>query len=149
MGYTTHAECDLIGVGVSAISHIGDSFSQNPRELPAWEQNIDRGRPPVWRGLVLSFDDCVRADVIQQLMCHGSIDIASIERRHEIVFGEYFAESLAKLEPLITDGLATRDAARISATSRGRLLLRIIAMCFDSYLKTGAIDTRPRYSRVI
>ena len=61
MGYTTHADCDLIGLGVSAISHIGDSFSQNPRELPAWEIAVDQGQPPVWRGLELSFDDRVRA----------------------------------------------------------------------------------------
>ena len=53
MGYTTHADCDLIGLGVSAISHIGDSFSQNPRELPAWEIADRRGQPPVWRGLAL------------------------------------------------------------------------------------------------
>src|SRR6185503_4775021 len=90
MGYTTHADCDLIGLGVSAISHIGDSFSQNPRELPAWEIAIDQGQLPVWRGLELSFDDRVRADVIQQLMCNAAIDIPAIERRHDIEFWDYF-----------------------------------------------------------
>jgi len=150
MGYTTHAECDLIGMGVSAISHVGDSFSQNPRELPAWEQAIDAGRPPVWRGLELSFDDCVRADVIQQLMCNAAVDIAAIEARHDIVFEAYFGAALAKLAPLIEDGLATRDSTRIAATSRGRLLLRIIAMCFDDYLDRAAQPApRQRYSRVI
>jgi oxygen-independent coproporphyrinogen-3 oxidase len=149
MGYTTHAECDLIGLGVSAISHIGDSFSQNPRDLPAWEIAVDGGRLPVWRGLELNHDDRVRADVIQQLMCHGGIDMEAIERRHEIVFADYFQEALARLEPLIEDGLVTREPHRILATSRGRLLLRIIAMCFDNYLKPAAPDAKPRYSRVI
>jgi oxygen-independent coproporphyrinogen-3 oxidase len=148
MGYTTHAECDLIGLGVSAISHIGDSFSQNPRDLPAWEIAIDSGQPPVWRGLALSHDDVVRADVIQQLMCHGAVDIAAIEHRYDIVFAEYFAEALVRLAPLAVDGLVVRDAGRIAATSRGRLLLRIIAMCFDNHLN-AAPAAKPRYSRVI
>jgi len=147
MGYTTHADCDLIGLGVSAISHIGDSFSQNPRELPAWEIAVDRGQPPVWRGLALSFDDRVRADVIQQLMCNASVDIAAIENRYDIDFWDYFATGLARLEQLADDGLVELGQQRVAATSRGRLLLRIIAMCFDNYL--NAATTRPRYSRVI
>jgi len=150
MGYTTHADCDLIGLGVSAISHIGDSFSQNPRDLPGWEIALDKGQPPVWRGLALDTDDQVRADVIQQLMCNGAIDMALIERRHGIEFDVYFSAALARLEPLIADGLAERTGSRIAATSRGRLLLRIIAMCFDKYLESATPPAaRPRYSRVI
>jgi oxygen-independent coproporphyrinogen-3 oxidase len=150
MGYTTHVDCDLVGLGVSAISHIGDAYSQNPRDLTGWELAIDAGRLPVWRGLALSFDDRVRADVIQQLMCAASIDVAAIERRHDIEFTEYFADALGRLEPLVADGLVENAAKRIRATSRGRLLLRIIAMCFDNYLeRTAAPADRPRYSRVI
>jgi oxygen-independent coproporphyrinogen-3 oxidase len=73
MGYTTHADTDLIGIGVSAISRIGDSYSQNPRELPQWEQAIDAGHVPVWRGLTLDADDQLRAELIQALMCSGMI----------------------------------------------------------------------------
>jgi oxygen-independent coproporphyrinogen III oxidase len=152
MGYTTHADCDLVGLGVSAISHIGDSFSQNPRDLPAWEIAIDQGSLPVWRGLALNFDDRVRADVIQQLMCHASVDIDALEYRHDIEFKEYFAEALARLAPLAADGLVEVGEHRIAATSRGRLLLRIIAMCFDNHLEStsGPVPAaRPRYSRVI
>jgi oxygen-independent coproporphyrinogen-3 oxidase len=154
MGYTTHAECDLIGLGVSAVSHIGDSFSQNPRDLPSWEIAIDRGQLPVWRGLAMSFDDRVRADVIQQIMCNGAVDMDTIERRYDIDFCQYFADSIERLEPSVQDGLVEISGRRITATSRGRLLLRIIAMCFDSYLKTPVAEiptpaARPRYSRVI
>jgi oxygen-independent coproporphyrinogen-3 oxidase len=150
MGYTTHAACDLIGLGVSAISSIGDSFSQNPRELPAWERAIDAGELPVWRGLELDFDDRIRADVIQQLMCNAAIDVKSIERRHSVTFSEYFATALARLSPLVDDGLVEVAPGSITATARGRLLLRIIAMCFDSRLDAVAAESaRPRYSRVI
>jgi oxygen-independent coproporphyrinogen III oxidase len=137
MGYTTHADCDLLGLGVSAISHIGDSFSQNPRDLASWERAVDSGHLPVWRGRHLDQDDQVRGDVIQQLMCRGFIDIAVVERRYDIDFHRYFADALARMQPLVSDGLVVLERSRISATSRGRLLLRIIAMCFDRYLSQG------------
>ena len=150
MGYTTHADCDLVGLGVSAVSHIGDSYSQNPRDLPSWEIAIDQGRLPVWRGRHLDGDDVLRADVIQRLMCLGCIDIAAIERRHDVDFLTYFADALARLRPLSADGLVCVDERRIAATSRGRLLLRIIAMCFDRYLhENGQELAEPRYSRAI
>lgn len=148
MGYTTHADCDLIGLGVSAISHIGDSFSQNPRDLAGWEAALDQGRLPVWRGLELDADDLLRGDVIQRLMCQREIDVAAVERRYGIDFAEYFAAGLDRLQTLAEDGLVTIEADRTAATSRGRLLLRIIAMCFDRYLNRQP-DQRPRYLRVI
>lgn len=150
MGYTTHAESDLVGLGVSAISHIGDSFSQNQRDLRAWEAAIDAGRLPVWRGLELDFDDVLRADVIQQLMCQGRIDIHAVEERHGIQFRRYFAEALAQLLPLVEDDLLTIDADAITATSRGRLLLRVMAMCFDRYLARARPASQPaRFSKVV
>lgn len=148
MGYTTHANCDLLGLGVSSISHIGDSFSQNPRQLVEWETAIDSGRLPVWRGRHLDHDDQLRSDVIQQLMCRGSIDVAAVERRHDIDFDRYFADALARVQPLVSDGLVVLDRLRISATSRGRLLLRIIAMCFDRYINEPQ-TTQTRYSGAI
>jgi oxygen-independent coproporphyrinogen-3 oxidase len=149
MGYTTHAESDLLGLGVSAISHIGASFSQNPRDLPSWEAAIDEGRLPVWRGMHLDEDDVIRADVIQQLMCHGRLDYDALGRRHVIQFREYFAEALERLQPLQADGLVELEEAGLRATSRGRLLLRIIAMCFDRYLTPASDAATPRYSRTV
>jgi len=151
MGYTTHADTDLVGVGVSAISHVGDSFSQNPRDLPAWEAAIDAGRLPTWRGMVLEDDDVLRADLIQQLMCHGAIDKTALEARHEVDFDAYFATELARLPPLLADGLVESTPTTIRATSRGRLLLRIIAACFDRYLHAAphAPETPIRHARAI
>src|SRR5580704_3958332 len=139
MGYTTHADCDLIGVGASAISHIGDSFSQNHRELKAWKTAVDDRRLPLWRGLSLSFDDRVRGAVIAQLMCQGTIDVAAIEAQYGVDFGGYFADELQQLEALAADGLVRLAPRAITATPAGRLLLRNIAMCFDRYL--GAPST--------
>jgi oxygen-independent coproporphyrinogen-3 oxidase len=150
MGYTTHAESDLIGLGASAISHVGDTFSQNCRDLPPWESAVDQGRLPIARGIELDNDDVLRAQVIQQLMCRGVIDRAQIETRFAIEFDSYFAESMTRLLPLAADGLVTFDGSRIVATSRGRLMLRIIAMCFDRYLASPPVsETQPRHSRAL
>ena len=148
MGYTTHAETDLVGFGVSAISHIGPTFSQNARDLAAWQAAIGDGRLPVCRGMRMSGDDVVRADVIQRLMCDGEVCASEIERRHGIDFGAYFHEALAAMRPMAEDGLVRVDADRITVSSQGRLLLRNIAMCFDAYLDRPA--TVPvQFSRAI
>lgn len=148
MGYTTHADCDLIGLGVSSISHVGDSYSQNPRDLPSWEIAIDSGRLPTWRGMSLDADDVLRAELIQQLMCHGEVDFATLEQRHAIVFDDYFRDDLARLEPLVADGLVERHPRSLQVTSRGRLLLRIIAACFDRYLQQPQSEPA-RFSKAI
>lgn len=155
MGYTTHAGLDLLGLGASSISHVGDSFSQNHRDLKHWEAALAAGRLPIWRGVALSFDDVVRADVIQRIMCRGEVDLRDVERQYGIAFAQYFAEELAKLVPLADDGLVTVDGARVRATARGRLLLRLIAMAFDRYLTdpSGNVprpaSQPPPFSRVV
>ncbi len=148
MGYTTHADSDLIGLGVSAISRIGPSFSQNPRDLASWEEAVDRGRLPVWRGIRLNEDDLIRADAIQSLMCHGRLDFEKLGKRHLIHFRSYFKDALARLAQLQEDGLLELSARGVEVTSRGRFLLRIIAMCFDRYLSTAAAGM-PVHSRTV
>lgn len=150
MGYTTHANSDLIGVGASAISHIGDSFSQNFRDLKSWEAAVDEGRLPIWRGLALSPDDCVRGEVIGQLMCQGVIEIPVIERRYGINFADYFRDALERLQPHLDDGLVRIEDGRIAATPHGRLLLRGMAMCFDAYLDGPRVAAEaPAFSSVV
>ena len=134
MGYTTHGGCELIGLGMSAISHFGDSFSQNHRDLASWETAVDAGRLPVWRGLALTDDDRLRAAVIQSLMCEGGVDFTKIERRYGIDFESYFAQALQQLAPLAADGVVTLAGRELRTTERGRFLVRTVAMCFDRYL---------------
>ncbi|HWU77289.1 MAG TPA: oxygen-independent coproporphyrinogen III oxidase [Rhodanobacter sp.] len=146
-GYSTHGDCDIVGLGVSAIGRIGDSYSQNARDLIGYCAALDAGRLPVVRGLELDEDDLIRRELIGELMCHGVVDKRHFGARHRLLFDEYFVQGRQRLAPLIKDGLVLDDDHEIRVTSRGRLLLRIIAMCFDAYLD----DTAPaaRYSRVI
>lgn len=144
-GYSTHAACDLIGFGMSAISHIGASFSQNAKDLAGYYAALDNGRLAVARGLWLGDDDLVRADLIQRLMCAGTLDIAAFEARYLVDFRLYFRRSLDRLKPLVADGLVTCAPERITVTARGQFLLRNIAQCFDAYVDSPDI----RYSRAV
>jgi len=144
-GYSTHAACDLVGFGMSAIGHIGDTFSQNAKDLVGYYAALDGGRLPVARGLRLDADDLVRADVIQQLMCSGDVDVAAFEQRHALDFALYFRGSLHQLRALEQDGLVDCTPARIRVTARGRFLLRNIARCFDAYAERSDVH----YSRAV
>lgn len=146
-GYSTHGECDIIGLGVSAISRIGDTYSQNARDLIGYYAALDAGRLPLMRGLELDEDDRIRRELINEMMCHGVVNKRTFGQHHRLMFDEYFAHDRVRLQPLLADGLVTEDDEQIAVTSRGRLMLRIIAMCFDAYLDHEMESLR--YSRVI
>ncbi len=146
-GYSTHAQTDLIGLGVSAIGKIGDSYSQNLKSLPDYYSALDAGQLPIWRGLELNADDILRREVIQQIMCQGELDYSKVGSRFQIQFKDYFADELTRLEPLREDGLVKLEPGRLEVTPAGRLLLRAVAMVFDAYLnKNGNVE---RFSKVI
>ena len=138
-GYSTRAGHDMVGLGMSSIGRVGDSFVQNLKRLDAWQAALEQGHLPIWRGYQMNADDRIRRDVIQDLMCRGEVDFDVIGRRYAIDFVRYFAESLARLEPMAIDGLVEVGGGRIQVTALGRLLVRAIAMCFDAYLEPGSV----------
>jgi len=145
-GYSTHAECDLIGLGVTAISALGDSYSQNQRTLEGYSQALDAGLLATLRGIELDADDRLRRDVIAQLICRGRLDIPEIEKKHAIRFATYFAREMEDLKGMRDDGLVTIGPEYIQARPLGKLLIRNICM-FDRYLRQPA--QQQRYSRAI
>jgi oxygen-independent coproporphyrinogen-3 oxidase len=134
MGYTTKAGSDLIGLGMSAIGRVGDTFIQNQRELVAYQENLQAGGAATVRGFRLSPDDLIRSHVIQALLCHAVVVKSEVERAFQIGFDDYFAASLASLKPLEEDGLVELGRDSIRPTETGRIFLRNIAMAFDAYL---------------
>lgn len=146
-GYTTQGDTDLLGLGVSAISMIGDSYAQNHKELKHYYQQVENKGNALWRGLTLTRDDCVRRDVIKALICNFQLEFAAIERQWDLTFPSYFAEDLALLAPLAKDGLVDVTDRGIKVTAKGRLLIRNICMCFDIYLRRRA--HLQQFSRVI
>ena len=146
-GYSTHADCDLIGLGVSAIGRVGDCFYQNEKTLDAYYGALERSRLPVARGFVLDADDRVRSDVIMALMCHGRVDFDDIQQRHGIDIRTAFSGELARLAPLVADGLVELRGDGIRVTATGWYVVRAIAMVFDRHLQADA--QRGRFSRII
>ena len=145
-GYSTHAQCDLIGLGVSSIGMVADSYSQSVKELSQYYARIDQGLLPVHRGYRLNDDDRLRREVIVDLMCHGRIDFAKIEANHAIVFREYFAEALEKLAEPVADGLVQISDTAVILLPQGQLMMRNVAMAFDAYL--GG-EQKGRFSRTV
>ena len=150
-GYSTRAEADLISCGVSAISAVGATYSQNEKTLEAYYEKLDDGKLPVTRGIKLDTDDLLRRIVIQKLMCNFELSISSIEQAYPIRFPLYFAAELEKLKAFEDDGLVQIDPQWISVTPKGRLLIRNICMVFDRYLNMPRVDgPQPlRYSKTI
>jgi len=146
-GYSTHSDCDLVAMGVTSISMVGSSYSQNVRDLEAYYERIDSGRLPVFRGVELTQDDLIRRDVITQLICNFHLDLSTAEKTWDIRFDEYFADEQARLRDLAGDGLIAMDDRRIQVLPRGRLLIRNVCMIFDRYLPP--VTQQKNFSRVI
>jgi oxygen-independent coproporphyrinogen III oxidase len=146
-GYSTQPDCDLIGLGVSAIGRIGATYSQNAKTLEEYTDYLDQGRLPVVRGLALSRDDLARRAVIMALMCQGQVLFESIELAWLLDFGEYFASELEQLQEYEDMRLVRIDDAGVQVTSAGWYVVRAIAMVFDRYLQ--ADRNRARFSRII
>ena len=145
-GYTTHAECDLVGIGVSSISSISDCYSQNHCGLDEYYRCIDKDQMPVSRGLSLDTDDRLRRHVIMQLMCFGTLDFGTVEEEYDIGFNDYFGSELLRLHDMEADGLLTLDSRQLSVTAAGWALVRNISAVFDKYL---AQTSNQRFSRFI
>lgn len=145
-GYSTHADCDLIGLGSTSIGQVGDSYSQNLKELEAYYERIDAGSLPIFRGYELNADDKLRRAVITDLICHFELEKAKVEQAFNIRFDDYFAQELKDLAAMEKDGLLALSPERIQVADAGKLLIRNICMVFDRYLRE---KQNQRFSKVI
>ena len=146
-GYTTQPDCDLIGLGVSAIGRVGATYSQNAKTLSEYEDALAQNELPVVRGLALTRDDLLRRSVIMGLMCQGRVEYESVELAHLINFRETFAPELERLKPLQEMGLVEVGTQAIQVTATGWYFVRAVAMTFDRYLQGDKV--RERFSRII
>jgi len=145
-GYTTHGHCDLIGLGVSAISQIGDLYCQNSSDLNTYQDTLSTSQLATSRGLVCNADDRLRRAVIQQLICHFELDFETIEQAFTIDFRGYFKDEWPALQAMHKDGLINLSDQGIEVLPAGRLLVRSVCMVFDAYL---GMHSQQRFSRVI
>jgi oxygen-independent coproporphyrinogen-3 oxidase len=144
-GYSTHGDCDLVSVGMSAIGHVCDNYSQNARDLDRYYELIDAGKLPLEKGIELEPDDLLRRDIINRLMCNFILDIKALEIKWRFSFWTHFSAEQESLQEMQTDGLLVVDGDLLRVLPAGRLLVRNICMVFDRYLK----ESVGGFSRVI
>ena len=134
-GYSTHSDCDLVGFGITSIGRVGDAYIQNVKDLDSYDALVGQGKLPVFKGVDLTDDDKLRRAVITALICHFNLDFKAIEKDFQINFKQYFADELARIQQMQTDGLLLLDEGHIQVLPAGRLLIRNICMVFDRYLQ--------------
>ncbi|MEO5363300.1 MAG: oxygen-independent coproporphyrinogen III oxidase [Magnetococcus sp. DMHC-8] len=132
-GYTTHGNCDLVGLGSSSISQIGQVYAQNLKEVEPYCQRIDAGELAIFRGLALNRDDLIRREVIMRLICDFQLDRSAIEQQFEVCFADYFQAEMTAVQRMVAEGLLTEEGDRLCVSPAGRLLIRNICMVFDWY----------------
>ncbi|MGB3750615.1 MAG: oxygen-independent coproporphyrinogen III oxidase, partial [Arcobacteraceae bacterium] len=147
-GYTTKGGADLIGIGVTSIGDGVDYYVQNFKDLPTYEETLDKGELPVFKGYKLSDDDMLRQFVIMELMSNFSLDMRRVEKEFAINFNEYFEDALKALEEFVEANLVTITEDKIQVSQTGTMLIRNIAMPFDAYLNNIPEDKR-RFSKTI
>ena len=149
-GYSLHMADDLLGLGVSAISQIGDFYLQNERDLASYYQLVDAGGLTFTRGCKVNQDDKLRRHIIMSLISELKLDIPECNRQFGIDFLRDFTAELATLQPMARDGLLQIGDREILVTHRGRPFLRNICMPFDAYLNAHQGDQPPpRFSATI
>ena len=132
-GCSAQAQCDSIGFGVSAISHVSDNFAQNASGRDTYHASLARRQLPVARGHESSADDILRREIIRRLCCHFRLDIGEISRNCDVDFLQHFADELKQLAAMEADGLIEIGEDEICVLAPGRLLVRNICMVFDAY----------------
>lgn len=146
-GYSTQADCDLIGLGVSAIGRMGGTYSQNAKTMDLYVDMLEQGSLPIIKGLTLSRDDMIRRAWIMTIMCQGNVHFESFSESWLIDSKKYFAPELSQLENFQTQGLVDLSASILQVTPLGWFFVRGLAMVFDKYLQSDR--SRTRFSKII
>lgn len=149
MGYTPLHGLAQIGLGVSAISDFGNSFWQNPKELPDYLEMMEAGKLEPRRGMLLDEEDRMRREVIEELMCQGELDLTRLEQAHRQHFGTALSKAAPRLRQLENEGLLVLGAERLSLTPLGRMFVRNVAMTFDRYLPESPSSSNPQFSQTV
>jgi oxygen-independent coproporphyrinogen-3 oxidase len=146
-GYSTQPDCDLLGLGVSAIGRMGGTYSQNAKTMAAYTDMIDQGQWPVVKGLALSRDDLIRRAWIMAIMCQGHVNFEDFNLAWLIDVKKYFASEFKQIESLQAHGLVELSENGIQVTATGWFFVRGVAMVFDHYWQ--ADRNRHRFSKII
>ncbi len=137
MGYSSSKTQVMIGLGVSAISDSWYSFTQNVKNVDEYQQLVNDGILPVFRGHILTAEDLIIRKHILNLMC----TFKTSWEDNKLYFSE-LPDVLIKLKELEQDGLLEIDSKHISVTKKGRPYVRNICLPFDMRLQRKKPETQ-------
>ncbi len=123
-GFTDDQSEYLLGLGASAISLFPDRFVQNEKNAGRYRMRISQRQLAGTHGLLRSADDCERAVVIEDILCHRAADIALVRGTPGAIDG---------LAGFVERGLAAIDGDMLLPTDATRPYARTIAALFDPY----------------
>ncbi len=148
MGYTLLPSQNFLGLGVSAISYLNGFYFQNEKKIPEYYKAVNNNEFATHNELELDFDDLLRKEVIDGLMCRFKLNLYRIEEKYKIDFFDYFNEEKAHIVKCFADDLLEFSNDGFQVTEDGRVFIRSIAMGFDKY-SVGKTDGCDRFSSTI
>lgn len=123
-GYVADDRGDLLGIGISSISQIGDVYAQNYSQMKPYRTTINQGVPSLQRACRITAEEALRRRVIMTLMCHQPVDLTTVG------FAVSETERSA-LRSMASDGIVRFDGQHIQMTEISRPFLRRIASTLD------------------
>ncbi|MET4735115.1 oxygen-independent coproporphyrinogen-3 oxidase [Thalassospira sp. MBR-102] len=132
-GYTTDRAEALIGFGPSAISSLPHGYAQNDPALARWQRAVEAGKCAIEKGIAISNEDRIRRDIINELMCNLTVDVAAICADHGTSVDRFTCE-IDRVRAMTQDGIVEVNGTHIHLTENGRPLVRAVCAAFDTYL---------------
>ena len=130
-GFTDDPSDVLIGLGASAISDYGHVIIQNEKNSGHYGRHIMSGALAAVRGVYRQKEDAMRADIIEQLLCHGHADLSNLSDKPNI--WDDLAAELEALEPFLTRGLVWCEEKTLRLHKQALPYARVVAAAFDAF----------------
>jgi len=133
-GYTVDPADALLAFGASAIGFLPQGYVQNDPATATYQLRVEQGGLATRRGCVLSLDDRIRRDAIEEMLCQFRLDVDRLAKRYGD-FTEPLRETVTKLLTAAPAGALEpwRGGFRIADAWRSRT--RLIAAEFDAYFQ--------------
>ncbi len=113
---------DTIGIGVSSISSVGDTYHQNFYEMVDYKGALDAEKLPVYRGHILTWNDKDRRRIIHSLRNHFKADLK---------YDDKYKKELKELEEFGKDGLVKVEGTRVEVLEPE--YTNLVCRVFDEY----------------
>jgi len=119
----------MVGLGMSSIADSWYSFSQNVKTVKEYQDLVNQGEFPVFKGHLLTEEDLIIRKHILNIMCHFKTSWEAKEMQFDAL-----PDSLKRLEEMEKDGLVIISETGLSVPDRARPFVRNICMAFDLLL---------------